>query len=1215
MLTNHRGSPAAVRFSVMLLAVLVLLCAGLMAQTTIATGSIVGTVTDPAGAMITGAKVSITSLSTGSTLELTTNSAGAYNSGSLTPGPYKVQISGKGFNTITQNTTVQVGNTTTVNGKMALGQETTTIEVQASEIQVNTEQASVQGVLTANQIANLPVNGRNFLDLAQLEPGVQIQDGTNFDPTKVGYSSISFGGRFGRTARIEVDGVDVSDETVGTTTADIPASAIQEFQLSQSSMDLSTELSSSGAVNVVTRSGDNNFHGEGFYLFRDSSAAAQLPHPPGLAAPFQRNQYGGRFGGPVIKDKMFFFLDAERTLQHLQAPVLQPAPFSSFSGKFPAPFKEAEAVGKVDYQINSNAKVFYRYSYFQNSAAATFFPTSYQVYDNTDFTRQHVVGLDFNTGAFTHSVRFSYLKFQNQIVDGTLGGSLPFANYPISMAIGLMQTGPNYLAPQSTPQSNHQIKYDGSRTFGNHILRYGITYNHIQGGGFASFFSITPYAFGSPSAIASDCDPGNGPVTNPACTLGPDGTYFSNPTNYLPLETFLGSGPGFSTEKPALGFPFGGLGPDNRLGIYIGDTWKVRPNFTVTAGVRWSHDTGRTDSDLAPIPELNAAFPGSGNRVNNPSKNFGPQVGVIWDPLKNGKTVIRAGAGIYYENVIYNNVLFDRPLRLSHGAFLYTPFMCLFGNEGTVQSSAGNLTLSSGWPGAVASNPCSEPIAEGASTMAAFQKYVQSITTPNANSPNANYIGNSLASGLDVSSALFAPNYKSPQSIQMNIGFQREIRRGMVLNADYVRNVTTRTLLGIDINHVGDARSLNVAAAQQAIAQTLTDCGAASINAAIAPGGCPGLHPATPTQPAGSVTMADFASLGLTEPQDFGGACSGNAVDPITGNPLGYPCAFGGLKNQFGSMYFLQPSGRSVYSGLQMKLVQQLTNPLRGFHGISFQLAYALSRFTNSGGFQGNTVPSGNPNQQNDQDFVISAIDNNNPLRFSGPSLLDRTHQISFGGTFDMPFGIKWGVIAHFYSPLASPVVVGATGSPGDIFRTDFTGDGTVSDLLPGTKEGAFGRDFGVSGLTQRLTAYNNAIANNPTPAGQALISNNLFTLPQLQAIGGVAPTINDGNPGEVVVPGQASFPWLRALDLKLSWVHKFKEHLEIEPSIGFYNLPNWANFDNPPSVMNGWVNNSGGGSINTTQRATDPYRVGVGTGVFGLGQPRVLEFGMRVSF
>src|SRR5208282_2927330 len=181
---------------------------------------------------------------------------------------YSVRVEGKGFKTSQVSLEVRVDNTANGSVKLEIGQESTIVDVQASDVQVNTEQATVQGVLTASQIENLPVNGRNFLDLAQLEPGVQIQDGENFDPTKVGYSSISFGGRFGRTARINVDGVDVSDETVGTTTEDIPASSIQEFSLAQSSLDLSNDLTSSGAVNVTTKSGTDVFHGEAFGAFR-----------------------------------------------------------------------------------------------------------------------------------------------------------------------------------------------------------------------------------------------------------------------------------------------------------------------------------------------------------------------------------------------------------------------------------------------------------------------------------------------------------------------------------------------------------------------------------------------------------------------------------------------------------------------------------------------------------------------------------------------------------------------------------------------------------------------------------------------------------------------------------------------------------------------------------------------------------------------------------
>src|SRR6202166_3100226 len=289
-----------------------LLCSVAFAQTTVSNGSISGTVTDPTGAVVSGAKVVVTNTSTGQSLNLNANSSGAYTSGPLAPGAYKVQVSAKGFSSVSETITVEVGTTASANIKLQLGQESQVIEVQASTVAVNTEQAEVQGVLNSDQIANLPVNGRNFLDLAQLEPGVQIQDGQNFDPTKAGYSSISFGGRFGRTARINVDGVDISDETVGTTTANIPASGIQEFQLGQSSLDLSQDLTSSGSVNVTTKSGTNGFHGEAFGQFRDNRAGAAAL-PGGVDLYGQRSQYGADFGGPIIKDKLFSFGDGERT--------------------------------------------------------------------------------------------------------------------------------------------------------------------------------------------------------------------------------------------------------------------------------------------------------------------------------------------------------------------------------------------------------------------------------------------------------------------------------------------------------------------------------------------------------------------------------------------------------------------------------------------------------------------------------------------------------------------------------------------------------------------------------------------------------------------------------------------------------------------------------------------------------------------------------------
>jgi hypothetical protein len=1119
-----------------------------------------------------------------------------------------VQVSAKGFSSVSETITVEVGNTASANIKLQLGQESQIIEVQASTVAVNTEQAEVQGVLNSEQIANLPVNGRNFLDLAQLEPGVQIQDGQNFDPTKAGYSSISFGGRFGRTARIDVDGVDISDETVGTTTSNIPASAIDEFQIGQSSLDLSQDLTSSGAVNVTTKSGTNSLHGEAFGFIRDHSFSADAPG--GHNYPFQREQFGGDVGGAIIKNKLFFFADGERTKQDSFAAVsLAGSPFASLSGGFSQPFRESNLLGKIDYNFGNGAKAFYRYSYFANSLFATF-GFGFQVYDNKDYTRTHVLGVDFTTGSFSHSFRYSCLKFQNQIKDVTSGNpALPFSSTGLEIGDTTQSLfGPNLLAPQSTPQQNNELKYDGSKVLRSHTIRYGVSYNHIQGGGFADFFGTAPrvrFNVGS-----TNCGPSGTELCSDFAAAGPYPGGSANPLNYPVNRITLGNGQGFNTLEPALGFPAGGLGPDNRLGLYVGDGWKIKPNFTLSVGLRYDRDTGRTDSDLPADPTINAAFPGYGNQIKQANLNFAPQLGFAWDPNKNGKTVIRGGAGLYFENVIYNNVLFDRPLRLKTGAFNQTGFACNNSVADAVPVAGGTLT-----PGVGSAGPdfCgnNKYIGTEIPAILSFWNQVKAGNPFNLQAPNPNYIGTLLADGVGdgTSPDLLAPNYKTPRSLQLNIGIQREIRRGMVFSADYLRNVETRSLIGVDVNHQGGTGTFNLAGANAAVAATLAACGAGSINAAAEAGGCPGLHPATATTPAGAATMADFAMLGLGTALDIGAGCT-------SVNGIGRPCAFGGVNQGEANMFFLQPEGRSVYNALQMTLKQNLSHPVRGIKAANFQVSYSLSRFTNTGGQQNTGTPT-----DNDQDFVLPAADNDNPGRYSGPSLLDRTHQISFGGFVDVPAGFRIGLISHFYSPLASSIDAANTGSAGDIFRTDFTGDGTIQDPLPGTKFGAFDRGVNAAGLTNLIDNYNSTQANQATPAGKVLIANGVMTLAQLQALGGVSPIICPPPPTSQAgcnnSPGsQVDFGWLRATDLKLAWRRTIMERFTVEPSVGIFNLFNFANFNLPPTTMFGVLNGPGTGSINGTTRSDEEaFRVGNGTGVYSLGSQRQIEFGLRLTF
>jgi Carboxypeptidase regulatory-like domain len=1204
------------------------LCSSALAQSTIQTGSIVGTVTDATGAVVANAKVTITG-PTGQTIHATTTGSGTYSSGSLVPGTYTIRVEGKGFKTTQLTSNVQVGNAANGDVKLELGQESTVIEVQGSEIQVNTEQATVQGVLTASQIENLPVNGRNFLDLAQLEPGVQIQDGQNFDPTKAGYSSISFGGRFGRTARIEVDGVDVSDETVGTTTTDIPASGIQEFQIGQASLDMSTELTSSGSVNVTTKSGTNGLHGEAFGQFRDNRAgAAALPGGVNLYS--QRSQYGADLGGPIIKDKLFFFGDGERTVQNTQSSVPISDPFQAFSGSFSDPFREDNLLGRLDYQLTKSARLFYRYSYFKNLLGATF-GLGYSVYDNKDITRNHVVGVDFNTGSFTHSIRFSFLKFQNQIIDATTGSStLPFANIGAEIFMGSsgLIAGPNLLAPQSTPQSDHEIKYDGSKVLGSHIIRYGVTFNHLQGGGFASFFKNGPEIVSSVSSgdaqIGGTADnswllPG---PTNPAgCPLpGPTGPCFpggrNNPFNYPADGGYvLGNGLGFSTTKAALGFPAGGLGPDNRLLIYGGDSWKIKRNFTLTYGVRYERDTGRTDSQYAAIPELSALIPGLGNAVKQPNTNFSPEIGFAWDPAKNGKSVIRAGIGLFFENAVWNNVLFDGPFREPTGAFLQTPAPCAAaGSPSPIPTASGTITASSAVCGSASSGfPL---IGNALPALLALQAQYQAASPLNLQQTNPNFAGQYLtdcAGGTNCffnpGNNMFNPNYKSPRSVVMNIGIQHEIRPGMIISADFIRNVQTHFLLGVDENHAGSIGTFNMGGANAAIATTLANCGPGvasvvqsySANCPTDPAnGTTDIVNGLPTWTPRPTTMGDFAGNGLGSSSDMGGNSCLAA--------LGHNCAFPGINPNAPPLGFLSPVGRSVYNGLQMKWTENVKGPFRGAKALNFQVSYALSRFENSGGGVGPdltvTAASG------DQDFIVPALDSSNVNRYFGPSTLDRTHQLSFGGYVDLRGGFQVGIISHFYSPLSTTLTVPNTGNgAGEIFRTDFTGDGTTQDPIPGTHVGNFDRGINASSINKVISNYNTNVAGLPTPAGQVLIQNNLMTLPDLVALGGVAPTV------PLAPPDQVNYSWLKAFDTTIAWSHTFFERVTIKPSVGFYNLPNFANFDLPTSMMSGLLNGSPGSVNNTNYAGHLVNRVGVGTGVYALGSPRQIEFSLKIIF
>ena len=1187
-------------FSLLSLLAFFIACSGIYAagQATIATGAIQGTVTDQSDAVVPGATVTIRNVNTGQTIVRNTTGSGVYNSGPLTPGNYTVSVNAKGFSAVNLPTVVSVGNISPGNIKLGVASEKQEVTVEANGVTINTEQATVQGVITSEQIENLPINGRNFLDAAQLEPGVQIQDAQNFDPTKNGYTGISVGGRAGRTTRIEVDGLDISDETVGTTTQNIPADSIQEFQISQSSLDMSTELTSSGAVNVLTKSGTNNVHGSGFYLFRDKRAL-DANFPNGSDVPFQRNHTGFTLGGPAIKDRLFLYAAGENITQHLFAPVVGASQFANLSGGYNAPFKERQIAGRLDYNLKGSAKLFYKFAYDQNLLASS--QTNFQPFKNQDNTPSHAIGLDFNTGTFTHQIRFGYMKFHNIIGDAAqLSGAfdpIPDAFLSISGISPRFRTGPNDLAPQQTFQTNRQIKYDGSKIWGNHVTRYGVGFNAIRGGGFASFFGLAP-------EIASSLASYNKVQAKDPTFGNAFGNDIHNPLNYPVATIIMGNGQGFSTEFPGFGFPAGAQA-DNRFSFYIGDSWKIRPNITFNYALRYVRDTGRTDSDLAPIPcsaidQANFSpappcsgnlldnfgnIPGLGNRVNQPNGNFAPQVGLTWDPFHSGKTVVRVGGGLFWENAIFNNVLFDRPERLAKGLFF-------------AESNGGNNICPSGavsFPGGqtvtttptgkdIATQVCNQPIGSVAADIVALQKQYQAAVKAAGPAANPGFIGETLSNAGN----LLAPNYKSPRSWQMNAGLQHEFGKGTVVSADYIRNVSLRFLLGVDSNHVGDTRFLNKTAATNAITATTAGFGcaggasSAAIDCAIGQG----------------ATIDDFANNGLDSGITYLGGAPAEAfgLDPTTDG-----AAFGGINPFYGqnTMYF--PVGRSVYNALQVSLRQRLvSNPIGMMpfvHGVNLQFSYSLSRFNS---------------MATDQDFLNTTFDQADPTKFFGPASFDRTHQFSFGTILNLPANMLVSFIGHFNSPLPTSLLVQDQGRAGEIFHTDFNGDGITQDPLPGTNIGSYGRSISANGLGAAISSYNSNGAGKLTAAGQALVGAGLFTQAQLVSLGAVTDTLAP------VVPGNLyANDWLRAFDVRFAVPISIKERVKLEPSVSVYNALNFANYAiSPDTRVNGILSAVGPNITNGTNYAgLGSIRAGLGSGTFSLGAARQLEYGLRITF
>lgn len=785
--------------SMLLTFVLVLLCGALTAQTP--TGTITGTVTDESGAVVPNAKVTITNQATGSARTVLANAEGLYSAPALPPGTYEVRCEQEGFRVLLSRAEVQAGGTVTVNMQMQVGTNKEVVSVEATAAQLEYERNTVDGVVTRQQIQGLPLNGRSFLNLAMLEPGVSVstastsQYNTQFAVSILGASA-------GRTA-YTVDGGNINDSIESSGPGmNFSQEVVQEFQLSAVNFDLSTNITAVGAVNIVTRSGSNDFHGSGYYYFRDHNMAAY----PGLARnPFDPNPFFARrnpgfwFGGPIIKDKLFFFFNYEYQNQASAVSVQPNLPsMASLGGIFSSPYRGKTLSTRFDYRLNNKNTLFARYSHDGNSSlgpqGSNAFPSNWLV--NSNWSDQSVLGVTSTlTSAVVNDFRFNYQYWHNRNLFPTttdcpdcigLEGLAP----QIAVNGSNVTIGHTSNATQGRDLRKFQFNDDLNWQKGSHRIRIGGQIEYAPGTGFWGYCDPMCASVAPPELIHS--------LPTPFQALFPTLPSQVRTYNDFMNLPFLGAimGIGDPAQPPPYNLDIAKV--NTRYRIYAQDSWRIAPSFTLNYGLGWEMETNLFNHDLSK-PQFLAPIYGSDlTGTNNNHGNFSPNLGFAWKPGNSNKTVIRGGAGVYYDTEFLYQRLQERsyigPVGNGRVQFPNSGFTNLF--PGIINLSAGGVPVPVG--GALPYGQLTNL------TMGQFLQIFQQEIGPTAAALAPKNLNDLSVRNIDISksaSQLYPKNYPLLQSIHTNIGVQRQIGSNMVLSVDFVRRVFNHVDLGeVDMN-------------------------------------------------------------------------------------------------------------------------------------------------------------------------------------------------------------------------------------------------------------------------------------------------------------------------------------------------------------------------------------------------------------------------------
>jgi hypothetical protein len=643
------------------------------AQSQATSGVIEGIVYDQNGAVIVDAVVTVKQKETGLERSLRTDDNGRYRALLLPPGTYTVEVQKQGFaRLVRESIEVSVGQTINLSLTVQPAGSTEVVTVTTDAPVVETSRSEQSTLVDKRSVENLPINGRDFVGFIKLAPTVSIVQGPDG-------AEITINGQKGIHNNISVDGADANNPFFGEQRGGqrpqftISLEAVKEFQVVADGGSAEFGRSSGGFVNVVTKSGTNEFHGSAFGFLRDEALTSENPDAVEAKLPtddFRQYQFGGSLGGPIKRDRAFFFIAYDQNVGNSKKPNrIDPRLIEIFATRFNSPDEQGiiertnganALLGKVDWNLNSKNLLTLRHNYSRAvQENGTFDVPTWGRSSNGRETDNSNAFISQLVTSFTPSIlnefRFQYAREARprfydgpDIADVAIAGTDPETGQETAFRFGRP-----FFLPVPEVDTRFQFTNNLSLVHGTHSVKMGVDFNRTHTSQTFVGFGRGRYIFGSIDAFED---------------------YLDNPNNFGGLLLFLQFAPlGGRTVEEAGTQAFSQKEPE----FYVQDKWQPRANLSISYGLRYSaqiQDQPITPLDQRPYAQFigSPGFPSDGT-IPSEKSGWQPRLGIAWDPQNNGKTVVRLNAGIYYARV--PGLVLAGP-RNTDGAIAFNIFTC-----------------------------------------------------------------------------------------------------------------------------------------------------------------------------------------------------------------------------------------------------------------------------------------------------------------------------------------------------------------------------------------------------------------------------------------------------------------------------------------------------------------------------------------------------------